>query len=222
MTTYKVPSRACDPAFVAKAIGIPLSAWAGNCSGVCAEALRSKVVKGELRRGLWVGCISKDSPLFGNRPFTGHTWIRLPDGRVYDPTRFAFTGDEPSIFITYNTEEHSKEYDFGGNALRRAFRSPFPFSVEEGKWMVLRLKKSTADKLITLAGPGSGLRAKSTTKKLCGAWVHLRLTWPQAAWLANTTLEELGTSAEDYFRVLVRLGHGAMIPYDNREAVLGK
>lgn len=221
--TYKVPARALDPSFVAKATGMPLSAWPGNCTGVCTEILKAKVVKGELRRGLWIGHISALST-FASRPFAGHTWIRLPDGRVYDPTRFAFRGQEPYIYVSEQKEEYySQQYDFGGNVVRSALRQPFPCAVEPAsKWMTLRLRKSTADKLITLAGKGSGLTAANTTKKVCGAYARLRLTWSQAGWLANASLYELGEQAKDFYLALVKNGHGALIPWDNRYEVLKK
>lgn len=210
---YKVPPRACNAVTVAELIGRPLSTWSGNCTGICTEILKAGVVKGELRRGLWVGHIAKRGT-FAKRPFTGHTWIRLPDGRVYDPTRFAFAATTPNIYISDDAETNHSEYDFGGNEVRQAFRQPFPSDVQpDDHWLDLKLSRKAGHRFFDLVGLERPVAATSFV---------LHLTWRQAAWLANCSLEELGEHAAEVYRRLVRLGHGALIPFDNREAVLGK
>jgi hypothetical protein len=142
---------------------------------------------------------------------------------VYDPTRFVFGNETPSIFVSDEPEEDLREYDFGGNALRAATRKPDPSQVQpDSKRITLRLRQSTSDRLIGLAGPGSNLCAGHTSKKLGGAYVRLTLAQEQAAWLANCTLGELGEQAADFYRALVKEGCGAYIPYDNRKEILGK
>lgn len=203
---YRIPWCARTPAPVAAAIGMPPSTWAGNCTSVCAEILRCRLLKGELRRGLWVGPIANKGK-FSNRPFTGHTWIRLPDGRVYDPTLFAFANAEPGIWVSSKPENKLPEYDFDGNTIRQAFRSPFPTGIQpDDKWLELKLSRA----------------ATCHVSRLTGSKFAARLTWRQACWIANLTLQELGKHGKEIYRALVRAGHGALIPYDNRQEVLGR
>jgi hypothetical protein len=68
-------------------VGMPLRAWDGNCHAVSA-ALAARV-GGVVRRGIFTGETTWGA-MFHERPCQ-HSWIELPDGRVCDPTRPAFT-----------------------------------------------------------------------------------------------------------------------------------
>lgn len=217
---YRIPAGARSVSRVSAAIRVPADEWDGNCTGVCAAILKARLVKGEQRRGLWLGPISENSS-FAKRAFTGHTWIRLPDGRVYDPTRWAFGTVSPYIFVSDEPESQLHEYDFGGNNIRRAFRKPFPVRAPGDKPVVLRVLRSVAIHLVLLAGPGCELRA-SVSRWGNRAWARLPMTQRQAVWFANLGLTELSEQAKPVYRALVEAGAGALIPWDNRQAILGK
>ncbi len=95
-------------------IKIPSSEWQGRCHEIAHKIYYKGLVpkNSRVRYGLWWGLISEKS-IFANRPFTHHGWIELPDGRIYDPTRFVFFNEDPKIFIG----EKNDDYDAGGNRL---------------------------------------------------------------------------------------------------------
>jgi hypothetical protein len=74
---------------VAKAIGLPVEKWPGQCYGIASEMLRAGLIKdaevlgvAQLRYGHWLGPVSDDCPVEGFKsgaPFQRHGWIEVPD-----------------------------------------------------------------------------------------------------------------------------------------------
>ena len=206
MKQYIVPDKARSPIWIAHVIGISLSEWAGNCYGIASLVLKKKLVRGKIRYGTWLGEINEDSP-FGGRAFTHHAWILLPDGRVYDPTRFVFEGQEPYVFVSNTPEGTLDEYDFGSNAIREAMRKPFPKEVTaDDKFCKLVLSR----------------QAVKHMEHLAGTTLIPPLTRRQAAWFANLRPQDLHPHTKEIYRALVRAREGCLIPIDNQRDVLGK
>ena len=179
-----------DVRAVADAIGIPYTLWASKCHEIAILCVKKRLVpKGSKTvYGLWHGEIVDDS-LFAGRPFTHHGWVELPDGRIYDPTRFAFLGVGPAIWVGHN----SGEYDPGGNAYRQTRETPRPTKkgrqIKTTKAQQNVLQRFTNDDVLYLS---------------------------DIFWLANLSLDTLGTSAVEVFSILDKLNYSAFIPIDNR------
>lgn len=87
---------------IAEAIGLPLADWPGNCHGVAEAVLRRLPTEGmRLVRGHFHGWTSPAS-VYRSGP-QQHTWLRLQDGRILDPTRWAFDRpDRPYLYVGEN------------------------------------------------------------------------------------------------------------------------
>ncbi|MEP3667756.1 MAG: hypothetical protein ABJN42_13610 [Roseibium sp.] len=101
-----------DPGALAEAIGIPLEDWPGNCHGVAEAVLRHAPTEGmRLVRGHFTGHVDRDS-VYHRGGLQQHSWLRLEDGRILDPTRWAITSPKrPHIYVGVNDD-----YDEGGLA----------------------------------------------------------------------------------------------------------
>jgi hypothetical protein len=213
---------------VAKKIKVPVEQWVGNCDLIALAMIRYGVVngrRGKRVRGLWVGPINPES-YFGYRadiPLVPHSWIQMTDTRmpvrfqdesgnlvfrmmddpIVDPTRFAFEGKPPYIYIG-----PSDHYDARGDGLR---------AVMEQRYSPLdRAEKSS----IPLSLPGKteywiGMQVQFTYPY---GWYPYSLCF----WLANLSLDRLGEHARPIYEALVKAGHEALIPLDNREEILGE
>lgn len=76
---------------VAESVGFPLEKWGGHCYSVVAAFLAADVFPGS-------------EPVTGyfhdkRNNVTDHAWLKLPDGRICDPTRYWLENRRPSIFI---------------------------------------------------------------------------------------------------------------------------
>jgi hypothetical protein len=120
---------------------------------------------------------------------------------IIDPTRFAFDGRSPYIYVGPN--DH---YDPGGNRWREVSVGPCPPFNNE-KHIALNLPAVT-QQWISLEVTGKG-------------YPYGYYTFPLCMWLANLSLRRLGKHAAPIFRALVEAGQGACIPMDNRNIVLG-
>ena len=90
------------PAEIADLIGLPLGEWPGNCHGVAERVLRRVPTAGmRLVRGHFHGWTSPASDYRGGPQ--QHSWLRLGDGRILDPTRWAFDRpDRPYLYVGEN------------------------------------------------------------------------------------------------------------------------
>lgn len=184
---------------IAKRIGVPLDKWAGRCHEIALLIHKAKLVPSGSRvvYGLWLGKIEEGN-MFSGRPFTHHGWIELPDGMVYDPTRFAFENKQPYVWVGHN----GGEYDPGGNTIRRQNETPRP----KPKGLVVKLTKAQA----------------TAIKEFVPITADRKIHLSDCFWLANLSLHSLGQDAADIYKVLVDLGFSGLIPIDNRHVVLGK
>lgn len=105
-----------DPADLAKAISIPLEDWPANCHGVAEAVLRHAPTSGmRLVRGHYDGFISSRSVYRGGTQ--QHSWLRLQDGRILDPTRWAMDSPaNPYIYCGVNDAYDEAGLVFSGRA----------------------------------------------------------------------------------------------------------
>lgn len=225
---------------VAREIGYPVHLWRGNCHGISdaivqAGALRSlggPDQKYVVVRGHWIGPRAEHAFFSGTLglPFVQHSWIEAPGllmmppmrqptrvdpnevlsdrpalvNPIIDPTRFSFDGKDPYIYVGPNDY-----YDAGGNAWRSATEAPLPpFNLDHKRFM-LELPEETQEWVWQQA-------------KAAGSEYPRKVyTFTLVMWLANLSLPRLGKHARPIFRAIVKAGHAAAIPLDNRLMVLG-
>lgn len=185
---------------IARRIRFPLINWPGNCHYVAKLILDFNIVKGQLCYGLWHGLIA-DGNSFSGRLFTHHGWIELENGQIYDPTRWVFESALPYIYIGPN----NGEYDFGGNKLREKMQpSCPPFLNNETQFNYSGLSKRTKVKIAELV--------PSIPDVLCLS---------QLFWLANYPPDYFVAEAKAIYTWIVKQGQRALIPYDNKQRILG-
>lgn len=118
-------ARPVDPeswtiAGLAAATGIPVPDWVGDCFGICLAIADRHLVAGKLVHGVYYGPVDPRSPFLPPpKPWTyaqekeygpidglepdeiafEQGYILLPDGRVFDPTRWTFEMVRPYVYI---------------------------------------------------------------------------------------------------------------------------
>ena len=110
---------------IAHVIGVHVGDWEGRCSTIVQLILKHNIVAGKYAYGHFRGDISLDS-LFGDRAtmgFTHHAWIWLPDGRVFDPTRWVFEDVKPYLHVGAAREGGRVVYDEGGTILAESINA---------------------------------------------------------------------------------------------------
>ena len=214
---YDRTQRAKKPTFppklsdVEKVLG-PAKKWAGRCYEIACALVRHGFVDGVAVYGHWLG---KVEPLsyFAVRgaagaPFVQHGWIQVRGNSnvIIDPTRWAFTGEDPFIYFGPNRGE----YDEGGNGWRKVMRSPCPdFDPDED------LHEFTQALL-----PG---KAWTHVERMLGSRYLIDIgdlepgtvTGRQLFWLANAPYEDLEPHAKAIYTAIEKLGEMAAIPIDN-------
>lgn len=187
---------------VAKAIKQPVSTWPGRCHEIANLCLKARLVPAgsKLRYGMWLGPISPDSQRFAGRSVTHHGWIELPDGIIYDPTRWVFEAVKPYVYVGLNVGQW---YDMGGNALRERLMDCSQPPPEMGEYITI---PPSQQPLFARYLPGG----KST----------VTTTFNRLMWLASLPLHRLGQDAKPIYETVIAMGLRALIPLDNREAVL--
>lgn len=189
-----------DLAMVVAASGLPLEAWAGNCHGVATAVLESGILKerwpnARVMRGHFLGEIAPEG-YFGrrSRAVQQHSWIRLEERVVLDPTRFAFDGREPYVFIGSD-----EDYDLAGQHLRQLCRPdrPCPSAGKDEARTHLRLGNAATAHVLDLTGLD-----------------ELRLAHNQLFWLANLPLVALAPHAREIHDALAAEKAKAFIPID--------
>lgn len=199
-----------------EALGEPASAWVARCHEIALRIHAAGLVDGRVVYGHWRGPISRKSHFASRRGmgFCNHGWVFLPDGRVFDPTRWAFEAKAPYLYVGPN--DH---YDEGGNVHRMLMMGPPPAFHREGR--VVRFEKHELD-----------AKAWTFVEKLLG---HLdaygmdeedapepgEVSFEQVQWLSRCDPDFLEPHAKAIFEALVKKGFGAFIPIDNRRKVLG-
>ncbi len=194
-----------------RAIGERSVRWHGRCYEIASALVICKAVKGKAVYGHWVGPIAATGYWKDRRgmPFVHHGWVKLPDGRVLDPTRWSFEDVKPYLYL--GPPDH---YDEGGNQIRAAMmanRPPPPFrtggkDIYERRWrsvMELELKTEVIDFLMEKLGQPKGI------------------TREMMFWVANLPPDWLEPYTKEIYKELVRQDQGPWIPTDNRRMVLG-
>ena len=188
----------------AQALGIPLEQWRGQCFGIASALVEKGLVPGRAVYGHYLGRVSPQSVPFGSRrqmPFQAHGWVALPDGSILDPTRWVFEAKAPYLFIGPGD---NPEYDEGGNHLRTLMRGP-------------AVAEPVAAR--TIAIPLAG-EAAAFARLAFGHDSPFGLN--EARWLAHTAPAEAGLAIAGLYEALLAANLGALIPFDNRKAVLGR
>lgn len=177
---------------IARKIDMPLKAWAGNCHAVASRIWKEFPIEGAtVVRGHWRGPIS-DRSVFKGRPFTAHSWIGLSDGRILDPTRFAFAADKPAIWLG-----RTDHYDLAGLWMHAGRPVPAP----SGKTYRLTPAQRRA-----LCHPAILPRNNAITSTELG-------------WLAHRPGHEFRDHREALAAIL-SLGADSLVPIDLRDAIL--
>lgn len=178
------------------ALGIPAVDWAGHCHEIASAIVDAGLVDGHAVYGDWLGDISEKGHFRDHRgwPFIHHGWIVLRDGRVLDPTRWAFEGKDPYLYVG----SVGTEYDEGGNQRRWATLEPPPCA-------------RPGDKIVPTEGISSSGLAQ--IRGLLGD--QPVLTIPMLVWVANLPVEALGDGAALVYGAIMDVGYDALIPSDN-------
>jgi hypothetical protein len=189
------------------AVGEPATAWGSRCHEIATKIVGSGLVPGaKAVYGLWIGPISPQST-FRARPFTHHGWIRLPDGSILDPTRWAFEAVEPYLY--HGPNDH---YDPGGNKIHRLlFGEVPPYDPEERQYEFTQQ---------LLSGPAWTLVEKLVEADLNMEQEPGTLCMRQVAYLANLPPALLNEHAKEIYRALEQLGCKAFIGIDNWKEVM--
>lgn len=190
----------------ARAIGIPISSWPGNCHGIANALLQSGALAGlsadhgyaRSAYGVYLGPIAPGT-LFAGRAFVHHGWIEFENGLVVDPTRWVFENTAPAIAAT-----GIGEYDLAGR-LTRQMISPRPLPLLDQKARIFRWDVEDQG-------------ATAAVAALLGAedgWDG-RIGLAQMAWVGNLPLDRLGVHAPTIYDYFERQGVIALVPLDNR------
>lgn len=191
------------PVDAATAIGVPLEYWPGQCFGIASALVDAGLVPGgRAVYGHFLGRVSPKSVPFGPRhklPFQAHGWVIMPDGRILDPTRWVFEAKRPYLFIG---PRDNPEYDEGGNHFRSIMRGPAVPEPESARTCAIAFEGEAAAFARLAFGHGSPYGIN------------------EARWLAHTAPAEAGDAIAGLYQALQAAGLGALIPFDNRLAVL--
>lgn len=189
---------------VEEAIGSPAELWAGNCFAIASEVVKAGLVKGVAVYGHFRGRVDPKS-YFGLRSgmvFVQHGWVQLNDGRVFDPTRWAFESREPYLYLNQLTAE----YDEGGNEINSRLRGGPP--------------QYDGSETITFSAEELPSEPYSLVEKLLKIDVLAQepgtLTKGQVFWLANAHYDHLKPHAQAIYLAIEKKGMGGFIPIDNR------
>lgn len=184
----------------------PPKKWEGHCSEV-AKAVVDFLPAGEasMVRGLWVGPVAEGT-MFSGRPVSGHSWVKISDGRVVDPTRWVFEGQAPYVYVGPQ-DEH---YDENGSSLREALMGPAPAWDAEEKQ--LKFNGST----------GAWSWIEKRFKLDCvvdDAYAPGQITRSQACYLANLSPRHFWEHAAEIYAWLNRMKLYTHIPIDHQRLV---
>lgn len=190
---------------VARLIGLAPDQWKGQCyviAKMCIEMVLTEVTGAKLRYGHYTGPISHRSMFRTNikAGFCQHGWVELPDGQVYDPTRWVFEDRNPYIYVG-----SADQYDIGGQAIRNKFRGPAPAHDLTGKQVVLPLDEISmgiARSMLNDMRPDGGF--------------DMYQVW----WLATEDPKRMGVEfSKKFYKALDETGNLPLVPIDNRRYV---
>lgn len=182
-----------------EAVAGPAAGWASRCHEIACKINRDLGLNWFERYGIYTGPISPKSP-FAARKFARHGWLEVPDGRIFDPTRFVFEAVEPYLYVGRDYGQ----YDLGGERFRSCRRPwlPPPFEPTDAAFD-FTLSDADAEEYMRDLFP-----------------TYPQLSFNQLIWLGNLGPSELGESARPIYQKLIDLGQRAIVPLDYRVAVL--
>jgi hypothetical protein len=206
-------------------IGVPADEWTAKCHAISSLIVQAGIVEGNVRRGWFIG-ETKPGAYFHGRP-AQHSWIGMPDGRVCDPTRHAFVGGEPELWIGSD-----EEYDVGG--MKTQGRGGEPPSIFDDEGEQIELNVSSVGYFGDLLGIPSEFRSDGTEgdegddeddAPAGDGW--LMISFGVAHYLANLPVfDREGPGilssffAAEAYEALEAAGHRALIPIDRWEFVI--
>jgi hypothetical protein len=130
-----------------------------------------------------------------------HGWVILPDGRVFDPTRWVFEAKKPYLYVG-----DDEDYDEGGSRLREHMLGDPP-------------DYDPSDKQVEIPKHVLPTPAWNHVEKLLEVDVSEQepgvLSFEQVRWLAKTRVENLQPHAGAVYAALRKLRLQALIPIDN-------
>jgi hypothetical protein len=189
-----------------EAIGIPASQWVSRCYEIVCKIYEELNVVGCTQYGFYYGPIH-DNSRFAGRLLARHGWIKLNDGRIYDPTRWTF--DSPDYPYVFCAEDHRDEYDMGMNRIRSMLRGDAPEPENGEKLYTLDLGKVTSEWCALLFPSLPDNRHNE----------QLVLSQKQLIWLANCDPNVLGLTAKIIYDAMKDIRLIGLVPIDNRMAV---
>lgn len=196
---------------IERAHGLKAKDWAGKCYEMAcraADLLNAKGVEATAVYGHFMGEVHPASIFYG-KPLVQHGWVELEGDLILDPTRWAFEGKKPYLYVGPRDT-----YDEGGNTWRMALLGQPPEFDPEG-----RIKTITTAMLPSEAW--NWLEQLLGLQKLFAEeWYEPgQVTVEQLGYVANYDPHRMDGHAEDIYRMLGDLGLGAFIPIDNRMRV---
>ena len=200
---------------VEQAIGLKADCWAGKCYEIAwCIAKRYALLDGTPVYGHWIGAVHPDS-YWAPRAGTGfiqHGWVLLPDGRILDPTRWAFENKEPYLWLG----ENDGSYDEGGNRLRKRFYTDRPCPEpqadtlnEDDNTRHICLKLSMDAQIHLWLYSARVLNEPHNTRAY---WME----FGQLFWVANAPFMDLEPHAREIYQAIIDVKQAALIPFDNR------
>lgn len=189
-------------------LDLPAAGWVGKCYEIACACVEHGLVEGDPAYGHFLGEIEPESAWTkhtGRGPsiITQHGWVVLKDGRIFDPTGWAFVEtDEPWIIITHPDEPEYEWYDEGGNK----FREILNVGREPPEW--------------TPGAPEVDIDFGESVSLIRGLLnqppdTTAPFTRPQLFYLSNLPYQAFGDSVADVYGALCDAKLGAFIPYDN-------
>jgi hypothetical protein len=199
---------------IERKLGEKAEKWEGRCYEIACAIVRAGLVDGMAVYGHFTGTIHPDS-YFGKKgraglPFSRHGWVLLKDGTILDATRWAFEAKDPYLYIGPRT----KEYDEGGDQLRKVLHRPPPQYSREAKQVEFSKEVLPSASWTFIEGL-LGIEYSGLTKQEPGV-----LSIEQVFWLANTPYEDLQPHAAAIYKAIAAVDLAATIPFDNRKRAL--
>jgi len=185
-----------------KAIGIPAAEWPTRCHEISVAVNRALNLGCQECYGAYYGPVNPGGPFNPDQPIQRHGWLKTPDNKILDVTRWVFEQKPPYIFCDYDNDGH---YDLGMERLHVGLRQDRPPPADDAHPKKFKFDLADADAALFVS-------------EIFDAYPTLNLM--QVGHLANMGPGELGKNAKPIYEKIVELGLSAFIPIDFQTAVL--
>lgn len=200
------------------ALSLPTQRWHGRCYEIAWAITEDfDLVEGMPVYGSWTGQVNRRG-YWKNRAhlsFVRHGWVRLPDGRILDPTRWSFENKEPYIWLGGPSTKGFEDYDECNDRLRQAQYANRPCPPEYAHKKFYELPLEHGARLFLFKRSEEVLPRPLKEEPLC-------LNFVQLMWVANLPVADLGPYAREVYQAIIAVGQRATIPFDNRTMILGQ